>query len=121
MSGERWSPELGEVSPVLLDRTGQEWCVLELLAVCAPQHYGMGEGGVLSVEWMFKIVCLSFASIRMSCLHVKSYDIFMWKKIDTTCSLFARTFLTVASRDKRWSISVRLALPPHFSVHSVPF
>ena len=41
--------------------------------------------------------------------------------MDKTCSLFALAFLTVASRDKRWSTVVRLDLPPHCSVYSVPF
>ena len=40
MSGERCSLEWGEVSPVLFDRTGPEWCVVGLLTVCAPEHYG---------------------------------------------------------------------------------
>ena len=43
------------------------------------------------------------------------------KKLDTTCSRFAWNCLTVASRDKDWSIVVRLALPLHCSVDSVPF
>ena len=61
----------------------------------------------------------SLISIRMPCLHVKSYAFFMSKKLDTTCSLFAWTFLTVASRDKSLSIVFRLALPPHCSVDNV--
>ena len=51
MSGERCSPEWGEVSPVLFDRTGPEWCVVGFLAVCAPEHYGGGGVGVLEVQW----------------------------------------------------------------------
>ena len=42
----------------------------------------------------------------------------MSKKMDTIYSLFAWAFLTVAPRDKRWSIGVRLALPPYCSVDS---
>ena len=53
-------------------------------------------------------------SIRMPYLHVKSYAFSI-----STCPLFAWAFLTVASRDKRWSTVVRLALPPHYSVDSV--
>ena len=63
MSGERCSPELGEVNQVLLGRTGREWCVVDVLAVCAPEHYGGGVGGVLGVQWMCKCVCLSYACV----------------------------------------------------------
>ena len=41
----------GGVSPVLLGRTGLLWCVVGLLAVCAPEHYGGGGVGVLEVQW----------------------------------------------------------------------
>ena len=37
------------MSPVLFDRTGPGLCVVGLLAVCAPEHYGAGEVGVLGV------------------------------------------------------------------------
>ena len=63
MSGERCSPEWGEVSPVLFDRTGPEWCVVGLLAVCAPEHYGGGEVGVLSDQWMCICVYLSYVCV----------------------------------------------------------
>ena len=63
----------------------------------------------------------SFIPIRMPYLHVKSCGSSISKKMDTTCSPFAWAFLTVSSRDRRWSIAVRLALPPHHSVDSVPF
>ena len=41
--------------------------------------------------------------------------------MDMTCSLFAWAFLTVASREKVWSIVVSLALSTHCSVDSVSF
>ena len=41
--------------------------------------------------------------------------------METTCSLFACAFRTVASSGKRWSIVVRLDLPPHCSFDSIPF
>ena len=63
VSGERCSPEWGGVSPVLFGRTGRGWCVVGVLAVCAPEHYGGDEGGVLGVQWMCKCVCLSYACV----------------------------------------------------------
>ena len=53
MSGERSSPEWGEVTPVLFGRTGPLWCVVGLLAVCAPEQYGGGEVGVLDLLWIY--------------------------------------------------------------------
>ena len=60
----------------------------------------------------------SCMSVRMQCLHV-CFSIST--KIGTTCSLFAWAFLTVTSRDKIWSIVVRLVLSPQCSVDSVSF
>jgi len=51
------------VSPVLFGRTGQRWCVVGLLAACAPEQYGGGEVGVLDLLWMCKCVCLSYACV----------------------------------------------------------
>ena len=70
---------------------------------------------------IFPFVPASCKSIKLPWLHVKSYAFSSSNKMNTTCSLFAWVFLTVASRDKRWSIVVRLTLPPHCSVDSVPF
>ena len=46
VSGEKCSPEQGVGSPILFGRTGLVWCVVGVLAVCAPEHYGGGVGGV---------------------------------------------------------------------------
>jgi len=51
------------VSQVVFGRTWLQWCGVDVLAVCAPEHFGGGGGGVLGLRWRCKCVCLSYACV----------------------------------------------------------
>ena len=66
------------------------------------------------------VVPASFMSFKIPYIHVKSFAISKGKKTDANFSLFIWDFFD-DSKDKRWSIVVRLALPPHCSVYNISF
>jgi len=64
VTGERCSPEWEGPSPVLFGRTGRGCCIGGVLAVCPPEHYGGGVGGV---RWMcVPLICMCCSSGRTS-------------------------------------------------------